>query len=110
MCGVKENARFASASQSSCDASGQNNNIQDNAHSRVALIRRQSLSITAPFSFLVIPGMPLMPAYVVKTPGSDCSLDQNVPPRQQLLVLIGKSQSSEMSNLVVLAFSLDGKA
>jgi hypothetical protein len=42
----KDNERFASTSQSSCDGSGQNNSIQDNAHSKVALIRRQSLSIT----------------------------------------------------------------
>jgi len=40
-----------------------------------------------------------MSTWVVKTPGSDCALDKNVPLRQQLLVLIGKSQSSVLFSM-----------
>jgi hypothetical protein len=43
----------------------------------------------------------LMPAWILKTPKSGCVLDKNVPREQQLLILIGESQSSVLCNLPV---------
>ena len=40
---VEGNASIAPASQNSCDGDAQDNSIQDNAHSRVELIRRRFL-------------------------------------------------------------------
>jgi len=58
--------------------------------------------ITAPFNFLVVPDMPLMPGWVLKTHKLDCTLDKNAQLGQQLLVLIGKSQFHTLDYLDTL--------